>query len=173
MDEFSYSLFYGSCMILAMLCTFHFYNKVFSKIRRSKAVQRMINGGEVAAGNGAQENAIGGGMDFHTLKKEMRLVKTSFKIFLLFVCLWSPTAGLILLGPNRFIPKPIYLYSLFFAHSNSTLNFFIYYVDNVEFRNGFWRLVSKCFCHKQNHDEPKIFTLVRLPATVGNNQVRN
>lgn len=97
----------------------------------------MVGGGGSQAANETE--------NLRAVKREIRIVKTSFKIFIAFVCFWTPTALLILLGTSDYVPKPVYLYSLFFAHSNSTLNFFIYYIDNEQFKQGFWRLVQKLF----------------------------
>jgi len=138
MDTFSYSMFYGCWMVLAISLTFLFYYKIYRKIRESKLTQKMIGGVTIQEGRDQNSNLA-------AMKKEIRFVKTSFKIFIAFVCFWSPTALLILMGTNSFVPKPVYLFSLFFAHSNSTLNFFIYYIDNMEFKKGFWSLVQKVF----------------------------
>lgn len=84
------------------------------------------------------------------LSNEIKLAKTSFKIFIIFVATWSPTALLILMGINGFIPLSVYLYAVLLAHSNSTFNFFIYYVDNEMFRTGFKNVLKKMVGKKTN-----------------------
>lgn len=124
METLSYSFFYGCCMIAAIVATFVFYLKTYQTMRKSNLAKKMITRSDSLSHESSR------------IMEEMKLAKTSFKIFIIFVCFWTPSAVLILMGVNHSVPSAVYLYSVLMAHSNSTLNFFIYYVDNKCFKNG-------------------------------------
>uniref|UniRef100_A0A915I1U7 G-protein coupled receptors family 1 profile domain-containing protein n=1 Tax=Romanomermis culicivorax TaxID=13658 RepID=A0A915I1U7_ROMCU len=68
---------------------------------------------------------------------ELRLIKASFKIFLLFLIMWFPVVVVILFFRDQSrwnVPESVYLFTALIAHSNSTCNVFIYYYDNCSFR---------------------------------------
>uniref|UniRef100_A0A915JDD6 G-protein coupled receptors family 1 profile domain-containing protein n=1 Tax=Romanomermis culicivorax TaxID=13658 RepID=A0A915JDD6_ROMCU len=163
MEVFSYSMFYGCWMVGVYVITFYFYYKIYKSIRSSRLSQRMIAGGgkaklpaavstknaesvaqaKVPAAVSAVKSDKTAISSTSAMRHEVKFVKTSFKIFLLFVSFWSPTALLILLGENSYVPKAIYLYALWLAHSNSTMNFFIYYMDDKRFRVALWAILGR------------------------------
>uniref|UniRef100_A0A915IIN8 Uncharacterized protein n=1 Tax=Romanomermis culicivorax TaxID=13658 RepID=A0A915IIN8_ROMCU len=122
MREFSYSMFYGCWMVTAMGTTFYFYYCIYKLLKTSKLSRKMITKENSVApsrlqcawvssadfGTTAKNSPLKAG-DFGPvinkkksvgplenateIRNEIRLIKTSFKIFLLFVVLWTPTNG--------------------------------------------------------------------------------
>lgn len=158
METLSYSFFYGCCMVAAIGATFYFYFKIYQTIRKSSLSKKMITGKVGKKETKKEESKEGAIPADHPktifseshLRDEIKLAKTSFKIFIIFVLTWTPTAILILMGINGMVPAPVYLYAVLMAHSNSMANFFIYYVDNEMFKNAFKNVVRKMLGKKTN-----------------------
>lgn len=126
-DHKIFSYYYASFFLISILVTAIFYLKMYLTIRKTCLPRQLI----VRKQNRRSCNEI-------NLADELRLVKASFKIFIVFLIFWAPVT-VILLAPHSYkqvIPKWMYLYAALAAHSNSTVNAFIYWFDNDSFRSA-------------------------------------
>jgi len=64
------------------------------------------------------------------------MIRSSFLVFITFLTTWSPLAILLLSHVEEFVPPWLYIYASMLAHSNSALNFLIYFLKNRIFRNA-------------------------------------
>lgn len=134
-DHFTYSLFYAAILFLAIAVTAIFYIKLYLVIRSSHLPRQLL----IKRKSIPTVSCFG---SFNAnLIDELRLAKASFKIFIVFLIFWAPVTVLILISLGDRIPEWVYLYSALAAHSNSTLNVFIYYLDNRIFRNAIKKLL--------------------------------
>uniref|UniRef100_A0A915JD79 G-protein coupled receptors family 1 profile domain-containing protein n=1 Tax=Romanomermis culicivorax TaxID=13658 RepID=A0A915JD79_ROMCU len=77
------------------------------------------------------------------LKEEVKIIKVSFRIFLVFFVTWLPLTLLILSHLGDKVPPWVYLLAGLLAHCNSTLNFIFYFLCDDMFKKGLKRLVIK------------------------------
>ena len=78
---------------------------------------------------------------------EMRLAKTLFIIFVVFLICWSPYAVVVLIDRYDEWDKIVYVIIIQMAHTNSSLNSIIYAASNKDFREGYRRLLC-CICER-------------------------
>lgn len=142
MEVQSYSVFFGSMMLSTIGVTFIFYCKIYQTTKKSYLSVKIITGHQNNRDHMEQQDHAVHRCSV-TFFNELKLAKTSFKIFVVFVIFWMPSVILTLIGIRDFVPTAVYLYSLLMAHSNSTLNFFVYYIDNAIFRGGFNSLLRR------------------------------
>lgn len=133
-DHVSYSMYYASFLFLAIVVTAVFYVKLYLVIRTTILPRQLLIGKKQQnLKNALTNNNVSSEM---SVRDELRLAKASFKIFVAFLIFWAPVVVLILLTMGDKIPPWAYLYSALAAHSNSTLNVFIYYFENKTFRRA-------------------------------------
>lgn len=121
-DNQLYSYFYASFFLVSIIVTAIFYLKIYLTVRKSNLPRQLIVGKK------------GRSPDEMNLVDEMRLMKASFKIFVVFLIFWAPVTILILSPFKELFPNWVYLYAALAAHSNSTLNVVFYWFDNETFR---------------------------------------
>lgn len=80
------------------------------------------------------------------MKSEIKLAKTLFIIFIVFVICWAPYALICLVDRADNMPKEAYTIAILFAHSSSTLNSVLYAATNKGFRQGYKLFLNKCGC---------------------------
>lgn len=132
-DHLSYSVYYASYLFLAIIVTAVFYVKLYLVLRKSVLPRQLLLGKKELIKSAMLSNNASSEM---SVKDELRLAKASFKIFVAFLIFWAPVTVLILLAMGDKIPNWAYLYAALAAHSNSTLNVFIYYIENKTFRRA-------------------------------------
>ena len=81
------------------------------------------------------------------LKSDIRLARTLFIIFIVFVICWLPYASFCVIDKYDSLPKEAYTVAILFAHSSSTLNSVLYAATNKGFRDGYKVFLKKCRCH--------------------------
>lgn len=140
-DLFSYLYFYSAVLVLAIIMAFIFYLKIYLVLRKSTLSKSLITGHKQDASN--QSSAM---------SDEIKIIKTSFKIFILFLITWSPLCTLFLLHLMDEIPPWLYLYAALAAHGNSTLNFIVYFIENEMFRKAMKGIVYKLLNKKNKID---------------------
>lgn len=131
-DVPSYARFYTCILLFAIFIAFVYYLKTYLIIRKSKLTKKLIIGEGHANGS--------------SMANEIKIIKTSFKIFFLFLITWSPLAVLLLLQID--VPAWVYMYAGLIAHCNSTLNFVVYFLENTVFRNAAKDCYKRCFKRK-------------------------
>lgn len=77
------------------------------------------------------------------IAEELKIVKVTFKIFILFAICWTPLIVLFLLTIVYSGPQWLYLCASFLGHGNSTLNFIVYFLDNNLFREAVANCIKK------------------------------
>ncbi len=80
----------------------------------------------------------------------VRLAKTFFIIFFIFVSCWVPYATIVVIDFNDNLPHELHLYVLMLAHMHSSLNPIVYAVTNIHFRNGYKMILSQLKCIQKN-----------------------
>lgn len=155
-DYYPYALFYGSILCLAIAASFVFYIKIYLALKNSKLAQKMIKNDGRNERNLADGNWNHNSSDFNSctlsgttstrkdasqnsLVEETKMVAVTFRIFLLFFLCWAPGAILIIGKFEDLVPAWVYMYASVLAHTNSTLNFFIYFIQN----DLFWKELMK------------------------------
>lgn len=146
-DLMSYTYFYATVSTIAIIITFIYYLKIYLVIRRSKLCLRVMlkNVSEHFKSETYDDVSVDCGLIASCLPMsmdELKIVKSSFKIFLTFLITWCPLCILFFIHYNVQIPPWVYLYAAMLAHCNSTLNFFVYFVENSLFRREFTRIFA-------------------------------
>jgi len=77
-------------------------------------------------------------------KQEIRLAKSLFVIFAVFVVCWSPLAVIFLVDVNDRFPKTAYVVATQLAHASSAVNSVVYAATNNVFRDGYQHFL--CYC---------------------------
>ena len=78
-------------------------------------------------------------------KASVRLAKTLFFIFAIFVICWTPYAIIVAIDVNDEFPAELHTYAVLVAHTNSSLNSVLYGVTNKQFRDGYYRVMRTVF----------------------------
>lgn len=146
-EEPSYARFYASLMAVAFISAFVFYFRIYLVIRKSKLSKNFI----IKRLKNQKANCI-------AMSDEIKIMKTSFKIFILFVITWLPMFMLGTLQLGAMIPPYAYLYAGLVAHTNSTLNFVIYFWENDIFRHTMKHLFRKLFIITKKNNTCAILT---------------
>ncbi|XP_064621987.1 melatonin receptor type 1B-like [Lineus longissimus] len=76
---------------------------------------------------------------------DIRLAKTLFIVFVVFLICWSPYALICLLDFQDAAPKVLYVIFIKLAHTNSSLNSVLYAALNENFRTGYKVFLRKLF----------------------------
>lgn len=149
-DLMSYTYFFTSVSTVAITVTFVYYLKIYLVVRRSKACLSIILGKNevhcrycLGINNNFDSQTEG---DFHPTcipvsVDEVKIVRTSFKIFFTFLLTWLPLYIIFFIHFHLDVPPYVYLYSGMIAHCNSTINFFVYFLDNSLFHKELKRLL--------------------------------
>lgn len=142
-DEYSYAMFYAAALSSAIIVAFTFYLKIYLVIRKSKLSKSLILGTKKyksCPNEMKKEKKI--------LNDEIKILKATFKIFVLFVVAWSPAAILLFLSMGDKIAPWLYLYAGMLSHINSTMNFLVYFFGNRVFQNALRECLAKIFPNK-------------------------
>lgn len=132
LSDYFYVIFYVFTVCSpAMTIIFICYVKIFLQVQRSrKAVQQH---GDAQA----------------ITPQEVKLVKTLFTVFIIFVICYGPWTVMILIDSKDQFPQWMYVLAVQMAHMNSSLNSIVYAASNKEFREGYKRVFMRC-CGKGN-----------------------
>ena len=110
------------------------YISIFVHVRKSRqAVQNH--------GSGKGEGQV-------ITAQEVKLVKTLFTIWLVFVICWGPWLMILLLDFKDQWPEWIYILAAQMSHFNSSINSLIYAASNKDFCEGYKRVLC-CMCFKK------------------------
>ncbi len=135
-ETFSYSLFFFLVGFItpwmlsgiAYLNIFLFTRKANENLKRS-----------LATGN---PNAAGRGTRKPIYLSEMRIVRSTFTIWCVFLIMWSPYAYIIMFDRDYAWSDIIYTVALICAHSNSSINCILYILTNKHFRDAYQRILT-------------------------------
>ncbi len=137
LHSLSYTIFFSSGVVLTPIIIISFsYICIFLHVRASK---RKIDS-EATHQQKAKKNMAG----------PVKLAKTLFIIFLIFVSCWGPYALLVVIDFNDKLPHELHLYVLMLAHMHSTLSPIVYAITNIHFRNGYKMILFKVKCVGRN-----------------------
>ena len=83
-------------------------------------------------------------------QESMKLARTFFILFLAYTVCWTPFAFLTTIDFAGHMPDAVYIFFVLFAHSNSTINVFLYGLTNSHFREGYVRFLrlDRCPCSR-------------------------
>ena len=123
---FSIFIFVMFPMVLVMIC----YAVIFWTIMKSSARVRKNN--KISA---SKKQVLG-------RKKDIKLLKMLFTIYLTFAVCWSLYTILLLIDFEDNIPVFVYRIAAAMSHTNSSLNSFIYGVMNKNFRDAYRSVLS-------------------------------
>uniref|UniRef100_A0A915JFF5 G-protein coupled receptors family 1 profile domain-containing protein n=1 Tax=Romanomermis culicivorax TaxID=13658 RepID=A0A915JFF5_ROMCU len=132
----SYRLFYASLLVLAIVIAFVFYARIYAVLRKSTLAKNMI-----LRKSGMSNADINSKTRMAGVQEETKMIKATFRIFILFFIFWAPIATLFLLNVRRYLPAWVYMYAALLAHCNSTLNFFIYFLQNDNFSKALKKML--------------------------------
>ena len=76
---------------------------------------------------------------------DLKLAKTLFVVFLVFLVCWAPYASLCLFDPGDLVSKEFYIIAIKLAHTNSSLNSILYAAMNKNFLEGYKLFLRKVF----------------------------
>lgn len=154
-STYSYLSFYTIVKVIAIVIAFVFYIKIYLTIRKSSLSKALIVGKRAKEEQNQEESKAKGGLSEHKVAEELKIIKVTFKIFILFAVCWTPLIILFLLTAVYSGPQWLYLCASFLGHSNSTLNFIVYFLDNNVFRKA----LLKCIKNKiHDHETSVVFT---------------
>lgn len=107
-------------------------------------------------------------------KNSMRLVRTLFIIFVIFVICWTPYALLLVIDFPDTLPLEAHLFATMFAHTNSSFNCALYGMTNKQFRRGYRRVlhIDRCMrkcCRRGINRKDKFPEGSNLTAITGAN----
>ena len=93
-------------------------------------------------------------------KASVKLARTLFFIFAVFVACWTPYAIIVVADINDTFSAEVHTYAILVAHTNSSLNSVLYGVTNKQFRDGYRRVLGKMGCKmmQRARDEMSIST---------------
>ena len=133
----SYTIFYTAVVVFTpVLIISVSYAKIFIHVRDSKR--------RIAQMKGADGNKkVGGGNN--ALDSSLKLARTLFCIFGVFVFCWTPFAILVVADPGDKAPMEVHLYILLLAHMHSSLNPLVYAITNKHYRHGYKLVVLYLF----------------------------
>ena len=101
----------------------------------------------------------------HTWKNsELRLAKSLFIIFIVFLICWSPYAIVVLIDKYDEWHKIVYVIIIQMAHTNSSLNSIIYAASNKDFRDGYKMLLC-CICERGRSKKTYMGVHVKLSGS--------
>ena len=128
--DLSYTLFFSICGVAFPVCLISIcYFKIYRFVLQSKA--------KVATISNTQNNHVG---------QTKRLIRTIFIIFVIFTLCWAPYAVFVSADYKDQLPLEVHIFALLLAHTNSSLNCFIYGVTNRDFRKGYIRFIRLTTC---------------------------
>lgn len=125
----SYSFFYACVSVLLPIgFCFYAYCQIYLTIRSSKLSRNMIvnKKGESDVEKAARS----------AWQQEIMLVKTLFRIFVIFLLSWGPVAVLFCFNKSIYPPRWLNLLAILMAHGNSATNSLVYYFGNAALRPG-------------------------------------
>lgn len=147
-ETYSYLAFYTIIKIMAIFISLYFYSKLYSTIRHSSLAVRMITKKDQKAEPGDIKRCLHETLNDKNMNEEMKIIAVSFKIFVLFSVCWSPLIILFLLTAVYSGPTWLYLFASFIGHSNSTLNFVVYFWDNNVFKDALMKTIRSKLSNK-------------------------
>uniref|UniRef100_A0A915J9R4 G-protein coupled receptors family 1 profile domain-containing protein n=1 Tax=Romanomermis culicivorax TaxID=13658 RepID=A0A915J9R4_ROMCU len=150
-ELFSYLFFYASFLLLAIVLSFVYYTKIYLVLRKTTLARGMILGNQ-GQGKGEKDKNEKEHTTMSNLQNETKMIKATFKIFVLFFLCWAPLTVLFFLRFLCQVPLWAYLYAAMLAHGNSTLNFLIYFTSNENFVLALKKFANKVLKNVSNSD---------------------
>lgn len=151
--DLSYSIFFSCTAVglpLFMISTC--YVKIFMHVRDSK---RKI---------AAMSKAVAGSKLMKERNESIQLARSLFIIFVVFFVCWTPYALVVSLDPTDKYAATVHLYTMLFAHANSSLNSIVYGVTNKTFRSAYYSILC-CRPLKPQTDNTKIVHTANVTET--------
>ena len=78
--------------------------------------------------------------------QSIRLAQGLFASFMLFTICWLPYGLIVMTDFQNKLPRSALMFTMTFAHLNSSLNPILYAIFNSSFRRGYAILFNKIFC---------------------------
>lgn len=145
-DAYFYTIFFcGFAIGFPLIVVFACYLKIFLFVRASK--KTLTKFAENDAGNGSEKPAKGTYMETvmnAKRREEIKLAKTLFIVFVVFLFCWGPYAVLVLCDPYDHGPKILYVVVIELGHINSSMNSILYAATNKRFRDGYRQFLGLC-----------------------------
>ena len=99
----------------------------------------------------------------------MRLARTLFIIFIVFIISWSPFTLLITFDFAETLPMQAYIFSVILAHTNSSMNCIIYGTTNQDFRRGYLKFLQTLIpkrCRVEHEDNSEMTYMTKVVGTL-------
>nr|AKQ63072.1 orphan G-protein coupled receptor 64 [Platynereis dumerilii] len=133
LHSLSYTIFFSTCVVFTPVVIISFsYLKIFLHVRASRRKVATMAGANAATKKQEQSS--------------LKLARSFFIIFMIFVGCWSPYAILVLVDWNDSLPLNVHLFILMVAHLHASLNPLVHAITNTHFRKGYAICISKMFC---------------------------
>ena len=129
-NSLSYNIFFSSFVVFMPTFVIAIsYVKIFLYVYRSKKlITKMCDNHKQRKNRGTAS---------------IRVARSLFIIFAIFVLCWAPYALLVLIDFQNQAPLQVHLYILLLAHLHATLNAIIYWVTNKHFRTGYLVVLAR------------------------------
>ena len=79
---------------------------------------------------------------------DLRLARSVLLIITVFVAMWMPYALIIIINYTKAVGRNTFIFSILLAHTNSSVNCFLYAVTNRNFRQGYTYFINLIFCRR-------------------------
>lgn len=114
------------------------YALIYRHVRRA---QRKV-APTVSRVEGNSNNIAGKSLSSGRLRRESRLLRTFFTIFVAFAACWLPYSLVTVADVHDRFPIQLHAFTVLICHTNSALNCIIYAASNKQFRSGYARLLG-------------------------------
>ncbi|XP_055342637.1 melatonin receptor type 1A-like [Paramacrobiotus metropolitanus] len=133
MELHSYAIFYIiTGVVIPLLGVLVGYAGIFRRVRTVRTQMKLYKSGSISE-PGKQTRPRHS--DF--TQDDIKLVKTLFEAFAVFLACWALFAILVLAHQPRSVPGWVYVIAIIMAHGNSAVNPVIYGMSNDKFREGY------------------------------------
>lgn len=123
---------YTFCVVgimIPIIAVFISYIKIFIYARRTRRELKRLSGSKCLIYGKAKYRS--------RRQEELQLARTLFCVSVVFLICWSPYATVVLLDYDDKWSKIVYVVVIQMAHTNSSVNFILYWLMNQRFKRGY------------------------------------
>ncbi|KAL5004137.1 hypothetical protein ScPMuIL_017593 [Solemya velum] len=122
-------------ILLPIIAVFISYLKIFIYARRTRKELKRISGSKCL---------IYGKSKYKSRRQEeLQLARTLFCVCIIFLICWTPYATVVVLDYDDRWSKIVYVVVIQMAHTNSSVNFMLYWLMNQRFKRGYQQFASR------------------------------
>ena len=161
-ESYTYTVFFVSLGFgVPLLVTSFSYVRIIFIVKRAESNARRSAEDDVqtVTGNVQWASSVKGTTNKRNKLRntDIRLLRSVFTIWVVFIVMWSPYAIAILGDVHRVWPRTVYVVAAIVVHTNSSINGILYAATNRHFREGYSYLILRCF--RRNVVSPEMINL--------------